>query len=151
MPETTFDERTVFVHLVFRHGMVRTRPARIVAPVGPDGDCWTYAWNYAQEHGYRYVEGSVQMDDRHPREFIRAHAWCEEDSPTGVVVHEVTEGYEDVTEYRGITVDCSPGGPIADFTRPWDTVRGSVIEALIVNGLSIGGILLAVALPEETP
>lgn len=148
-----FDERTVFVHIAFRHGVIHTRPARVIAPAGPDGDCWTYAWNYAREHGFRYVEGSVHMGDRRPPEYVRAHAWCEEDTPTGVVVHEVTQGYEDATEYRGVTVDCTPGSYISDFTQPWDDIgeRGSAIEALIVNGFSVGGILLAVALPQETP
>jgi hypothetical protein len=142
-----FDERSIFVWLVQKHGDLRVRPARDIDPVGPDGDCWTHAWRYAQERGLRYVEGSVIMTPPEGMEiFVRAHAWCEEDTPFGVIVYEVTEGYEFVSQYQGISVDCSPTGYIALGTKPWDEAgaRGSVIENFIMTGWNLEGILQTV-------
>lgn len=144
---TDFDERAAFVALVQRFGIRRLRPERVVAPVGPDGDCWTYAWAYAREHGYRYVEGSVRLDDGEGQTaFVRAHAWAEEDATTGVVVHEVTEGYETAFDYIGLNVACSPNGYAELVTAEWDGgLRGSVIEALIVTGFGPTDILVRTA------
>lgn len=141
-----YDERALFVHLVNKNGIRLVRPPRVIAPGGPDGGCWEHAWRYAQANGWDYVEGSVILkpSDGLPI-FVRAHAWVQEQTSTGVVVHEVTEGYEDAVDYRGIVVNCDPQGQIAEFTRPWTEERGSVIEALIVNGLDVASILLAVA------
>lgn len=136
------DERVLFESLIQIVGTVRERPARIVEPVGPDGDCWTWAWRYAQERGFRYVEGTVWLDTNEEIVRVRAHAWCEEDTPTGVVVHEVTEGYADAFRYAGVTLDCSPLGRLALLSRPWDDdVRGSLIEALFHAGYSPAAIL----------
>lgn len=136
--EAAFDERAAFVYIANTIGVPRAMPARAdVVERGPDGDCWSHAWNYARSRGLHYVEGSVVLEQNGERIFVRAHAWCEDDTAMGTVVHEVTEGYEGAILYQGVRVPSRDGSRVAQLTAPWDEIgmRGSVIELLVVNGL----------------
>lgn len=125
-PSTSLDDlgdyaRKRFIRFVVDHGTMRTVNKTIAAAeaMTDDGDCWSAAWRYAQAHGGTYVEGSCLLprDAEHPHNrVVRAHSWVEISHPLlGPTIVELTRGYETAIRYRGVPVDCTPGG---DVDRP---------------------------------
>lgn len=103
------DERRIFAHHVIKHGIdgptIKVLKIQPPLPGSNDTDCWTHAYRYAVETGADYVEG-LCMVDKNGLPTFHAHAWCEEPTPFGGRrVVELTAGYEDAYNYRGVLVD----------------------------------------------
>lgn len=112
-------------------------------PQGPAGDCWTHAWNYANQHGLDYCEG-VAVNHQGS---VAVHAWCLDWSglltPNGVVV-DVTSGYENARRYVGFIIDRENAQvQVADRIMREDGAgeRSSVLETMLGSGMPFGQIV----------
>lgn len=127
-----------FLNLVRSHGNPAPDTKRIAAQPAiandTESDCWTHAWNVAQQLGAWYVEGvCIRPAAGGPS----MHAWVEEDSAFGAPrLVEVTPGYEHATRYLGLRIDASPLGPAAQATSEWDpdAPRASLLQVAFLNG-----------------
>lgn len=126
------DERKFFEAFVYANGKPQTAK-RMAEHLGADGDCWSHAWAEAIRLDGHYVEGTVVLNGGAVR--VRAHAWVELDTPTGTLVVECTDGYQESTAYLGVRVSTKGEAALATAAWPVDD-RFSVIEAAIVAGLS---------------